>query len=102
MLFDSPYAPGPTLLTENTAPWGSARTAVLPTDVAKGDTMTSPPSSAALSAAASTSSTQKSTLQCACTSSEDRSPLIGTITPITSRETGCSGDRKSAVQGKCV
>src|SRR5919202_5935737 len=60
--FGSRYAREPTLVTENTAPWGSARTAVLPTEVAKGDISTPPPSSATLSAATSTSSTQKSTL----------------------------------------
>src|SRR5919112_3600101 len=88
---DSRYEARPALLTENTAPRGSASTAVLPTEVSKGETTTSPPSRAALSAADSTSSTQKSTLQCADMSSGERSSLIGTITPTTSRETGCSG-----------
>jgi phosphopantetheinyl transferase (holo-ACP synthase) len=78
-------------VTENTAPCGSARTALLIPGISSGGTTTLPPSRTASSAAASVLSTQKSTLQCACTSALDPPPPIGTITATTSRGTGCWG-----------
>src|SRR5215208_1827118 len=72
-----------TLLTENTAPAGSASTAVRPTPVSEGGIRTLPPSSPARVATASASWTQKSGVQAAA------SPCI--ITATTSRGTGCWG-----------
>src|SRR5215208_2147870 len=71
------------LLTENTAPAGSASTAVRPTPVSDGGISTRPPSSALRAATASASWTQKSGVQLAS------SPSI--IAATTSRGTGCCG-----------
>jgi hypothetical protein len=75
----------PTRLIENTAPAGSARTAVLPIGMSNGATTARPPASSAADVAASTSWTQKSTPQRAGPSSA--AAMVAT----TSRETGCSG-----------
>lgn len=74
-----------------TAPARSASTAVLPIGISKGGATTLPPSWPALSVAASTPSTQKSTLQCDGASWADRSGSIGDMIATTSRDTGCCG-----------